>query len=68
MCDDVIPISVSGEVAGAYCGLCIMLRQAEVEGAVDMVTTMEKIRQQRPSIFTSKVSHGRISGRGEWEG
>lgn len=47
---------VSEEVGGVYCGLCILLRQLEVEEAVDVVSTMEKIRRQRPASLTSKVS------------
>lgn len=44
------------EASGVYCGLCILLRQLEVEDAVDVVCTMERIRQQRPAVLTSKVS------------
>ena len=47
---------VDSEVGGVYCGLCILIRQVEVENAVDVVTTMEKLRQQRPALFTNKVS------------
>ena len=42
-------------MGGVYCGVCILLRQREVEDAIDVVTTMERIRLQRPSIFASKV-------------
>ena len=38
-----------------YCGLCVLLRQLEVEGAVDVVSTLERIKQQRPAVITSKV-------------
>lgn len=46
------------EMGGVYCGLCVLLRQLEVEGAVDVVSTMERIRQQRPALLTSKVGRG----------
>ena len=47
--------SVLGEVSGVYCGLCILLRQLEVEGSADLVTTAQKLRQKRPAIITNKV-------------
>ena len=47
---------VREEASGVYCALCILLRQLEVEDAVDVVSTMERIRQQRPAVLTSKVS------------
>ena len=50
-------------MGGVYCGLCILLRQLEVENAVDVVSTIEKIRQQRPSLLTSKVGGGGEGGR-----
>lgn len=49
------------EMGGVYCGLCVLLRQLEVEGAVDVVSTMERIRQQRPALLTSKVGRGGLS-------
>ena len=47
--------SVEGEVSGVYCGVCILLRQLEVEGCADLVTTAQKLRQKRPAIITNKV-------------
>lgn len=31
----------------------------EVEGCVDVVTTLQRLREQRPGIFTSQVMKGR---------
>ena len=47
--------SVVNEAAGIYCALCILLRQLEVEGSVDLVTTVQRLRRQRPGILTAKV-------------
>ena len=48
--------SIEGEVSGVYCGVCILLRQLEVEGSADLVTTAQKLRQKRPAIITNKVT------------
>ena len=45
-------------MGGVYCGLCVLLRQLEVENAVDVVSTMERMRRQRPGLLTSKVKGG----------
>lgn len=50
-----ISLSVEGEASGVYCGVCILLRQLEVEGCADLVTTAQKLRQKRPAIITNKV-------------
>ena len=47
--------SVDGELSGVYCGVCILLRQLEVEGCADLVTTAQKLRQKRPAIIANKV-------------
>ena len=47
--------SVESELSGVYCGICILLRQLEVEGCADLVTTAQKLRQKRPAIITNKV-------------
>lgn len=36
----------------------------EVEGCVDVVTTLQRLREQRPGIFTSQVMKGRSRERG----
>lgn len=48
---------VTSEVGVVYCGLCIALRMLEMEQAVDMVTTMERLRRQRPGLLRSKVDN-----------
>ena len=39
----------------------------EVEGCVDVVTTLQRLREQRPGIFTSQVMKGRSRERGRIE-
>ena len=39
----------------------------EVEGCVDVVTTLQRLREQRPEIFTSQVMKGRSRERGRIE-
>ena len=36
----------------------------EVEGCVDVVTTLQRLREQRPGIFTSQVMKGRSTEEG----
>ena len=43
-------------MSGVYCGVCILLRQLEVEGCADLVTTAQKLRQKRPAIIANKVT------------
>jgi len=50
------PSSVKSEATGIYCALCVLLRQYEVEGCVNVFTTVTKLRKQRPGIFKSKVN------------
>jgi len=50
------PCRLEEEVGGVYCSLCVLQRQLEVEGAVDVVSAVERIRQQRPALLTSKVT------------
>lgn len=61
------PRSLKAEASGVYCALCILLRQMEVEGCVDVVTTCRYLREQRPGILTSQVG-GRKEGGREREG
>ena len=39
----------------------------EVEGCVDVVTTLQRLREQRSEIFTSQVMKGRSRERGRIE-
>lgn len=62
------PCSLKAEASGVYCALCVLLRQMEVEGCVDVVTTCRYLREQRPGILTSQVGgrkEGGREGRGE---
>ncbi len=47
---------VKNELSGVYCGLCILMRMLQIEQEVDVVTTMERLRQQRPGMLRNKVS------------
>ena len=71
------PYSLQTEASGIYCALCVLLRQMEVEGCVDVVNTLQRLREQRPGIFTSQVMKarsreegrvGRTEGRKEGRG
>lgn len=53
------PYSLQTEASGIYCALCVLLRQMEVEGCVDVVTTLQRLREQRPGILTSQVMKAR---------
>ena len=50
--------SLQTEAFGIYYALCVPLRQMEVEGCVDVVTTLQRLREQRPGILTSQVMKG----------
>ena len=52
--------SLQTEASGIYFALCVLLRQMEVERCVDVVTTLQRLREQRPGILTSQVMKGEV--------